>query len=251
MHLIALHDKAGSSNPLGTNGTADRLPFAPYFIFKDLITIFMFIFVLSLFVFFMPNVLGDTDNYIPANPMQTPAAINIGILYLLTPVLGKSMNYSDKGIIEDEINLNKENNVDSENNLYLNNKEIINETQKGFITINNKKQEVTKLELLNLIESTKENIIKNNSPCLNETKFLKEFRELVNGVFQAEGHIGGYFPSASTITFRPLVYISQNARDSSLEFLVILWLILDKNFKFVIYQNEPSKYFHIRLLSRD
>jgi len=43
--------------------------------FKDLITIFAFIFVLSLFVFFMPNVLGDSENYVVANPMQTPAAI--------------------------------------------------------------------------------------------------------------------------------------------------------------------------------
>jgi ubiquinol-cytochrome c reductase cytochrome b subunit len=75
MHLIALHDRAGSSNPLGISGTSDRLAFAPYFIFKDLITIFMFIFALSLFVFFMPNVLGDCENYVPANPMQTPVAI--------------------------------------------------------------------------------------------------------------------------------------------------------------------------------
>nr|YP_010710779.1 apocytochrome b [Gonatophragmium mori]WCZ71143.1 apocytochrome b [Gonatophragmium mori] len=75
MHLIALHDSAGSNNPLGVSGGYDKLPFAPYFIFKDLITIFLFIFVLSLFVFFMPNVLGDSENYVMANPMQTPAAI--------------------------------------------------------------------------------------------------------------------------------------------------------------------------------
>jgi ubiquinol-cytochrome c reductase cytochrome b subunit len=75
MHLIALHDTAGSSNPLGISGNYDRISFAPYYLFKDLITIFIFFFVLSLFVFFMPNVLGDSDNYIMANPMQTPAAI--------------------------------------------------------------------------------------------------------------------------------------------------------------------------------
>jgi ubiquinol-cytochrome c reductase cytochrome b subunit len=75
MHLIALHDTAGSSNPLGVSGVYDRVPFAPYFLFKDLITIFIFFFVLSTFVFFMPNVLGDSENYIMANPMQTPAAI--------------------------------------------------------------------------------------------------------------------------------------------------------------------------------
>ena len=75
MHLIALHDTAGSTNPLGISGNYDRLPFAPYYIFKDLITIFIFFFILSVFVFFMPNVLGDSENYVMANPMQTPPAI--------------------------------------------------------------------------------------------------------------------------------------------------------------------------------
>jgi ubiquinol-cytochrome c reductase cytochrome b subunit len=75
MHLIALHDSSGSGNPLGISGNYDRLPFAPYFLFKDLITIFIFIIILSMFVFFMPNVLGDSENYVMANPMQTPPAI--------------------------------------------------------------------------------------------------------------------------------------------------------------------------------
>jgi ubiquinol-cytochrome c reductase cytochrome b subunit len=75
MHLIALHDTAGSSHPLGLSGNSDRVSFAPYYLFKDLITIFIFIFVLCLFVFFMPNLLGDSENYIMANPMQTPPAI--------------------------------------------------------------------------------------------------------------------------------------------------------------------------------
>ncbi len=75
MHLITLHDSAGSGNPLGVSGSSDRLPFAPYFIFKDLITIFIFFLVLAIFVFFMPNVLGDSENYVMANPMQTPPAI--------------------------------------------------------------------------------------------------------------------------------------------------------------------------------
>lgn len=75
MHLIALHDSAGSGNPLGVSANYDRLPFAPYFIFKDLITIFIFMLVLSVFVFFMPNLLGDSENYVMANPMQTPPAI--------------------------------------------------------------------------------------------------------------------------------------------------------------------------------
>ena len=75
MHLIAFHETTGSNNPLGISGNYDRLPFAPFFLFKDLITIFIFLFLLSIFVFFMPNLLGDSENYIMANPMQTPAAI--------------------------------------------------------------------------------------------------------------------------------------------------------------------------------
>jgi ubiquinol-cytochrome c reductase cytochrome b subunit len=75
MHLISLHDKAGSGNPAGVSGFYDRTTFSPYFTFKDLVTIYAFIFVLSLFVCFMPNVLGDSENYIMANPMQTPPAI--------------------------------------------------------------------------------------------------------------------------------------------------------------------------------
>ena len=75
MHLIAYHDVVGSGNPLGISGNYDRLPFAPYFVFKDLITIFIFFIVLSIFVFFMPNALGDSENYVVANPMQTPPAI--------------------------------------------------------------------------------------------------------------------------------------------------------------------------------
>jgi ubiquinol-cytochrome c reductase cytochrome b subunit len=75
MHLVAYHDVVGSGNPLGISANYDRLPFAPYFIFKDLITIFLFFIVLSIFVFFMPNALGDSENYIMANPMQTPPAI--------------------------------------------------------------------------------------------------------------------------------------------------------------------------------
>ena len=75
MHMIVLHEKAGSGNPLGVTASYDRLAFAPYFVFKDLITIFLFILVLSLFVFFMPNKLGDSENYVMANAMQTPSAI--------------------------------------------------------------------------------------------------------------------------------------------------------------------------------
>ena len=73
-HLMALHIH-GSNNPNGVNGGGDRYAFYPYFIFKDLVTIFAFFLVLSIMVFFYPNALGHSDNYIPANPMSTPASI--------------------------------------------------------------------------------------------------------------------------------------------------------------------------------
>nr|YP_010721226.1 apocytochrome b [Cyathus striatus]WDS46377.1 apocytochrome b [Cyathus striatus] len=73
-HLIALHVH-GSSNPNGVNANADRFAMHPYFLFKDLVTIFAFFLALSFIVFFYPNLLGHSDNYIPADPMVTPASI--------------------------------------------------------------------------------------------------------------------------------------------------------------------------------
>jgi ubiquinol-cytochrome c reductase cytochrome b subunit len=73
-HLIALHVH-GSNNPNGVTSHGDRIAMHPYFTFKDLITIFAFFLVLSVIVFFYPNLLGHSDNYIPADPMVTPASI--------------------------------------------------------------------------------------------------------------------------------------------------------------------------------
>jgi ubiquinol-cytochrome c reductase cytochrome b subunit len=73
-HLIALHVH-GSSNPNGISSNGDRYAMHPYFMFKDLVTIFLFFLVLSIIVFFYPNLLGHSDNYIPANPMSTPVSI--------------------------------------------------------------------------------------------------------------------------------------------------------------------------------
>lgn len=73
-HLIALHTH-GSGNPLGVGSNTDRLPIHPYFIFKDLVTIIGAIIAIALLVLYAPNFLGHSDNYIPANPMQTPSSI--------------------------------------------------------------------------------------------------------------------------------------------------------------------------------
>jgi ubiquinol-cytochrome c reductase cytochrome b/c1 subunit len=76
LHLAAVHVH-GSSNPVGidTKGPQDSLPFHPYFTIKDTLASCVFLLVFCVFVFFMPNVLGHPDNYIPANPLVTPAHI--------------------------------------------------------------------------------------------------------------------------------------------------------------------------------
>ena len=73
-HLIAL-DTHGSNNPNGISSNGDRYAIHPYYMFKDLITIFFFFLALSVLVFYYPNLLGHSDNYIEANPMSTPASI--------------------------------------------------------------------------------------------------------------------------------------------------------------------------------
>jgi quinol-cytochrome oxidoreductase complex cytochrome b subunit len=74
IHLALLH-KDGSNNPLGVDSTVDKIPFYPYFIVKDIFSFFLFALFFSVFIFYFPNLLGHPDNYIPADPMQTPPHI--------------------------------------------------------------------------------------------------------------------------------------------------------------------------------
>ena len=76
LHLVALHQH-GSNNPLGIDkkGPQDSLPFHPYYTVKDSVGICAFLAVFAAFVFFYPNLLGDPNNFIPANPLVTPADI--------------------------------------------------------------------------------------------------------------------------------------------------------------------------------
>ena len=74
VHLSLLHT-AGSNNPLGINKNVDTVSFYPYFYVKDLLAFFVLLSMFSFFVFFYPNTLGHADNYIPANPLVTPAHI--------------------------------------------------------------------------------------------------------------------------------------------------------------------------------
>ena len=74
IHLSLLHTD-GSNNPLGINTNVQTIPFYPYFYVKDLFAFFILVFFLSMLVVYYPNSLGHPDNYIPANPMVTPAHI--------------------------------------------------------------------------------------------------------------------------------------------------------------------------------
>jgi len=73
-HIALLH-KDGSNNPLGVSSASDKIPFYPYFYVKDLFSLMCFVLFFSIILFYYPNLLGHPDNYIPANPMSTPAHI--------------------------------------------------------------------------------------------------------------------------------------------------------------------------------
>ncbi len=76
LHVVALHI-TGSNNPLGieVKTPQDTIPFHPYYTIKDSVGICVFFIVLAALVFFAPNFFASPDNYIPANPLQTPAEI--------------------------------------------------------------------------------------------------------------------------------------------------------------------------------
>ena len=76
LHVWALH-VPGNNNPTGIDVKSDKdtVPFHPYYTVKDGFAIVLFLLMFALFVFYMPNALGHPDNYIPADPLVTPAHI--------------------------------------------------------------------------------------------------------------------------------------------------------------------------------
>ena len=74
VHLALLH-KDGSNNPLGIDSAVDKVPFYPYFVLKDLFALSLYFLMFGTLVYFYPNLLGHPDNYIPADPLHTPAHI--------------------------------------------------------------------------------------------------------------------------------------------------------------------------------
>ena len=74
IHLLFLHE-TGSNNPTGIPSNTDKIPFHPYYTIKDILGTLLLILASLILALFSPNLLGDTDNYIPANPLNTPPDI--------------------------------------------------------------------------------------------------------------------------------------------------------------------------------
>nr|QVX31189.1 cytochrome b [Pelagomacellicephala iliffei] len=74
LHLLFLH-QSGSGNPLGLNSNSDKIPFHMYYSLKDIVGFMIFLFVLSSISLILPNLLGDPENFLPANPLITPTHI--------------------------------------------------------------------------------------------------------------------------------------------------------------------------------
>nr|YP_008757779.1 cytochrome b [Leptidea morsei]AFP58828.1 cytochrome b [Leptidea morsei] len=98
IHLLFLH-QTGSNNPLGINSNLDKIPFHPFFIFKDLIGFIILIFILTLLTLTNPYLLGDPDNFIPANPLVTPIHIQPEWYFLFAYAILRSIPNKLEGVM--------------------------------------------------------------------------------------------------------------------------------------------------------
>nr|YP_010326841.1 cytochrome b [Xanthodes intersepta]UNP54087.1 cytochrome b [Xanthodes intersepta] len=98
IHLLFLH-QTGSNNPLGLNSNLDKIPFHPFFTFKDLIGFIIMIFFLTILTLTNPYLLGDPDNFIPANPLVTPVHIQPEWYFLFAYAILRSIPNKLGGVI--------------------------------------------------------------------------------------------------------------------------------------------------------
>nr|YP_006575963.1 cytochrome b [Aporia crataegi]AER26675.1 cytochrome b [Aporia crataegi]AXU98822.1 cytochrome b [Aporia crataegi]QWT29606.1 cytochrome b [Aporia crataegi] len=98
IHLLFLH-QTGSNNPLGINSNLDKIPFHPYFTFKDLIGFIIILFILIMLTLTNPYMLGDPDNFIPANPLVTPVHIQPEWYFLFAYAILRSIPNKLGGVI--------------------------------------------------------------------------------------------------------------------------------------------------------
>nr|AFX67403.1 cytochrome b [Melanotaenia affinis] len=98
VHLIFLHE-TGSNNPTGLNSDADKISFHPYFSYKDLLGFTILLLGLTSLALFMPNLLGDPDNFIPANPLMTPPHIKPEWYFLFAYAILRSIPNKLGGVL--------------------------------------------------------------------------------------------------------------------------------------------------------
>nr|YP_006303598.1 cytochrome b [Squalomugil nasutus]AEK53170.1 cytochrome b [Squalomugil nasutus] len=98
VHLIFLHE-TGSNNPLGLNSNTDKIPFYPYYVWKDLFGFVVFWFLLAIMALLYPNLLGDPDNFIPADPMVTPPHIKPEWYFLFAYAILRSVPNKLGGVL--------------------------------------------------------------------------------------------------------------------------------------------------------
>nr|QHN59854.1 cytochrome b [Phiaris dolosana] len=98
IHLLFLH-QTGSNNPLGINSNLDKIPFHPFFSFKDLVGFFIMLFTLIMLTMVNPYLLGDPDNFIPANPLVTPVHIQPEWYFLFAYAILRSIPNKLGGVI--------------------------------------------------------------------------------------------------------------------------------------------------------
>nr|YP_009740847.1 cytochrome b [Atractomorpha psittacina]QID03861.1 cytochrome b [Atractomorpha psittacina] len=98
IHLLFLH-QTGSNNPLGVNSNIEKIPFHPYFTFKDSITFISMISLLTMLCLINPYMLGDPDNFTPANPLVTPVHIQPEWYFLFAYAILRSIPNKLGGVI--------------------------------------------------------------------------------------------------------------------------------------------------------
>nr|AEE69332.1 cytochrome b [Bembrops heterurus] len=98
LHLIFLHE-TGSNNPLGLNANADKISFHPYFTYKDLLGFAALLVALVSLALFAPNLLGDPDNFTPANPLVTPPHIKPEWYFLFAYAILRSIPNKLGGVL--------------------------------------------------------------------------------------------------------------------------------------------------------
>nr|ADB82715.1 cytochrome b [Uta stansburiana] len=98
IHLLFLHE-TGSNNPTGLASNTDKIPFHPYFSYKDLLGALLLILLLLLLALFSPNLLGDPENFSPANPLVTPPHIKPEWYFLFAYAILRSIPNKLGGVL--------------------------------------------------------------------------------------------------------------------------------------------------------